>query len=373
MVLIKAFLRKKKTKIYIKIFTIIITILFLLNGINEYVNYEFDKRDHPFSSIIMFAKENHEDILKKEKKVTTYRRALNFSIGVDNEIIYDPSLKINGTSVEYEELDETKILWSALQYKDTILAFSSSSCNTDLNDNEVILFLTEMDYNNEYMDNYRNYDITFRYKNQEITLLIKEILEPITFNYICISNALYNELIKEEQNYIYEIETDSYKTKEKLKERWNNIEDNDFFHIDLQTYDKNIDSSNKNNILEQMVKILTIANIISLIIFFIILLFVTNDFISDEKDNMILLKQLGYTKRQNRVNLLRNMLILDFIIFVLSIIISLLISIIINLVLKIHLEIFHFNYILSILIYFIVVEFIFSIFYIQNIENKQNQ
>ncbi len=370
MILLKSFLRKKKTNIYLKIFTTITIIILLLNSISSYITYEQDKLNHDTTSLVLFAKENHDDMLEKEDKIKSYRNALGFEIGIDNDIIYNPNIIMNGTSVEYEDIiDETKLNWNSLLYNNVILTFSSKSCGTSLNDNETILYLSKENYNENYLNKYLNQKINFKYNNQEISLIIKNILEPKTFNYICISDKLFNNLVKENQKFIYDIETKDYKALENLKKKWANLENNDFFNIETQTFYKTTESNDRINILNKMANILIIANFISLFIYFLILIFVSTDLISDEENNMILLKQIGYNKLQNMFNLLKNVFVLNIISLSLSLIIYKFIIFILNIMFKINLNVLNYKFIFLYLSFVIIVEYIVLIIYTKNIDD----
>ncbi len=361
MISLKGFFRKKKTKIYFKLFSIVTIIIMLLNSIYNYVDYESNKLKQESSSFLMYTKENHDELLRKEKGIKSYRQALSFEIGLDNDIIYDPKTVVDedGNSKYEEEFDETKILWSNLLFGDDILTFKANSCGTNLSDNEVIIYLSERFYNKEYLENYIEHEIIFKYNNQEIPLIIKDILEPKTFNYVCVSDNLYNKLLKTNKNYIYDIETVNYKIQEKLEKKWNNLEDNDFFRITIPFFPKESDTIDRNDLLDNMIMMFKVANVVSTVIFIIMLLAILKDLVSDEESNMLLLKQLGYNKWQNILSLLKNVFVLNMVSLIFSLLFYIIIALGVNLVFKISLSLLNFKLIILYLVIIILIEFIY--------------
>lgn len=364
MILLKGFFRKKKTIIYLRIFSIIITILFLLNGINNYINKELDRVKYESSSLIMFSLNNHEDLLKEESRVVSYNRILPLSKGTDNDLIYTPQLvEYEDGSIGYESIDYSKIDWQRLIYQDDysyILTFSASYCNTTLSYSEVILALEEdNDYRAEYKDNYLNNSISFQHNDKNLNLNIKNIIEPRNFKYICISDNLYKELLKDEDKYIYLINTKDYTTLEELKNEWQDLEENDFYSIENNIFYNDIETSDKKTSLSNLAAMLKIATIISFIIFAIIAIFVTKDLITDEEKDILLLRQIGFNKKQIITSTFKKILLLDIIVLIISLVASLLLSTLLNILLNLSIQILSLKLLLSITIFIILFEFIF--------------
>lgn len=377
MLLLKSFFRHKKTIIYLQVLCIITIILLLLNGINSFINKELDHLKHENSSLIMFSLNNHNQLLEKENEITSYNRILPLTQGRDNNIIYTPKyIELEDGSIAYESIDYSKIEWKRLIYDEEnypyILTFPASYCNVTLNDNEAILALEEdIDYRIEYKKNYLNNNIYLQYQNQELNLKIKKIIEPQTFKYICISNNLYNKLLLNEEKYIYLINTKNYADIEKLENKWQNLEDNDFYSIHSNINYKNSETSDKETSLSNLSNMLKVANFISFIIFIFIVIFVIKDLISDEEKNINLLRQLGYNKIQIMKSIFINMLVLDIIILLVSQIISLLLSLILNILLKTTIQVFSIKIVFGIIIFIIFFEFIFLIKSINNKTRKE--
>ncbi len=367
MILLKAFFRKKKTNIYIKIFCIIFIVLFILNGINNYIDNELNKLKQETTSLIMFAQHNHDDLINKEPKVDTYNRMLSMNQGDNSEIIYMPEIITNtdGSKSYKEEIDYTKLNWQRLIYDTNlypyIFTFNSSYCNSNLNDKEVILALDEeKDYRKEYINDYINNEINIKHNNEEYNLIIKDIITPKTFNYICISNNLYNNLIQKEEKYIYNIKLKDYKDLKEIQNKWQSLEDNDFYNISISNYFSEIDMQERIKTLEKLVKMLKIGNIISTIIFFIITSVTIKDLIEDEKEEILLLKQVGFNNYKNLKIILKKLTIFNIIIFTFSILIFDIIVLIINKAFTFNIELFNLKYFIFTSVFIFIIELFFS-------------
>lgn len=366
MILLNEFLRKKQTKSFIKILTILLCIMFLLFKLDEAVKQYFDNYEYSIRAFLMSDNIPRDDILKKEKGIKEFKRALSFEKGLDNDVIYSPAFIVNGTAVEYaEERDPTRIEWNFLKYEDDILAFPASYCGNKLKENEAILFLSDKSYNQEYAKNYINKEITFKYQGQEVPLVINSIQEPPVYNHICISDSLYNELLQKEKKYMYDIKTVDYKTQEELIEKWNKTIKSDSCKIHHPVRYKDVKSSEKANFLSNIISLLNVTNFISKIIFLIVVIIVIKDLITEEEKDISLLKHIGYTKLQNFTNSLKNMLVLDLIILTISTVLSFLIILAFSIVTKLNFELFNFNFMLILATFIFIIELIYTIMYIK--------
>lgn len=368
MILLKSFFRKKKTKIYINIFSIIITILFLLSSIKLYVNNELNEMKKETTYLIMFAKSPHEEIFSKEKEIASYKRALSLTKGKDNNIIYTPEFieNPNGSISYTEKIDYKKLDWHRLEYDSKeypyILALNAKSCNQKLKENEIILSLEEnIDYRNEYKKNYINNEINLNHKNVEYNLKIKNIIEPQKLKYVCISDNLYNNLLPKEENYIYIINLLNYDKYSEIERKWQQLEDNDFYSISVSKYYNDLNIFNKTNTLDKLTKMLKISTMISIIIFIIITIIVIKDLILEEEKDINLLKQMGYNKVQIILYSIRNLVTLDLIILATSLLFQSIVKIIINYKFNFKLKIFNIPLIIFIFLFYIITETMFLI------------
>lgn len=341
MLLMKSFLKKKKTKIYIIIFTTLFTILFLLNSFEICVNRLYGEEQMKTSTLIMYSKNNHEDVIKNFKGVNDYRRALSFNPGSDSEIIYSPKMKMseNGLLEYAEPIDKTKLIWSDLTMeKNIILAFSSSTCENKVTGNKIDLYLPTRRYDENLIDDYKGKTINISYYGRKISFVFNNIYKMRAIQYVCISDEIYNQLVKEEQNYNFEINIKDYESLDKFTNEYNYLEKNKEYMLHLSTYYENPEDSQQSYILSNMLDIIGTTYFISTIIFFFVTISVIQDLVMSEEKDILLLKQLGFNKYQTLLSSIKNILLLDLITISLAIIINLLLDIIINKIFKLALS-----------------------------------
>ncbi len=332
MIFIKSFFRKSKIKIYLTIFVVLLTALMTIFAFNEYYNRLLDNMIFDHSEIIMISTENHDEELENESGITSYYKALDFQNGADNDIIYMPNGQINGTSATVEENEDSKnkISWQNLYFRDCILALPASLINMDIDDNSVILATNDYDYKSDIISSIIGKKIEFKYNDKSISLVVNDIIMPKKSPYIYISDNLYSKLATEMTSYHYVINTLNYFEYERLSDKWENLEKNNFYRLETSLYLKNQSDSDKSTHFREMVEFLNIISIISSIIFAIIVILIIKDLVNDENKYNLLLKQVGYNKLQNLMINLKSLLLFDLIIFILAFIFSFLILILLN-------------------------------------------
>lgn len=257
-----------------KLKLIICVYISLLIVTNLYYRIANNTLENNTSSLVILGKENHEELFKNTKGIKSYRRSLSFYPGLDNDIIYTPEVIFNpdGSSSLKDEIDDSKLTWSSFSItsEGLIPAYEAKTCNVALEKDEVVLKLLVPTKNQKKFQNYLQKKITFKYKNKLIPLSVKEISEPKAYSYICISNELYKELISQEENYIFEIESKNYRVKEKIKSNWSHLEANDFYGVSSLSSSKTYEQSMKLTKYGKIIDCLQVLNFITAIILGII-------------------------------------------------------------------------------------------------------
>lgn len=361
MLLIKSFLKKKRTKIYIVILTTLFTVLFLLNSFENCVNKLYGEEHMRTSTLLMYSKNDHEDVIKNFKGVKDYRRALSFNPGSDSEIIYSPKMKMseNGLLEYAEPVDKSKLIWSNLvSGRDTniILAFSSNTCENKVTDNKIDLYMATRRYDEDLIDDYKGKTINISYNGREISFVFNNIYKMRAIQYVCISDEIYNELIKEEQNHNFEIFVKDYEAYDKFTDEYNYLEKNKEYSLGGSTYYENPEDSQLSSMLLSMIDIIGTTYFISTIIFFFVTISVIQDLVMSEEKDILLLKQLGFNKNQTLLSSIKNILLLDLITISLSIIINLLLDIIINKIFKLALSFTNIVFFSRVLLFIFLIE-----------------
>jgi len=358
MLLQKAFFRKKNVRIYIVILTVLFSVVLLLNGYKKY--YEKLSKDFMSNHLVLVIKANkdNKDLIENEDKLKSYQRILSFDEEKDNSIILNPPIT-KGKGVEKGE-HSSKLYWDSLEFNGKVLVFHASFIDKILEDNETILVTNDYNTKSEFINDYLNETINFNYHDEKISFKVKEVVEPISIPYICISDNLYNDLLTNEEDYIYYGELKEYSYLEDIQKEWEKEIKNNEIMVESLSYFKD-EELNMNDNYQNIINILKIANIISMIIFYIIIVITIKNLVIDEHKDIILLRQMGYNNKQNIFNILKNLILLDLITTLLDLIIYILIIFIFNLVLGWKLDSFDYQFMLLTIILIIVIEIVFSI------------
>ena len=343
MILLKGFFRKKRTKNTIMIISIILTILILINSFKNYSSNLYNEIQLNSQSFIVFSNKDYNNVINSSKLVKSSYRALTFNPSKDNEIIK--------TSTN----DDYILTWNNLLIHDIILAYSSSYCDNSIPDDEMILGLDEEYYNKEELI---NKEINFKYNDKNLTLKIKDLNQIKGHNYICISDNLYDQLIKEEKNYIYTIEPYNYTDIDRLPSLFSDLNKDNFYGILNIERPMNEENINAIEYLQNIIGVFNVINIIFLIVSFIILIFVIKDFLLGENKEIVLLKQVGFNRFQNITNLFIKVIFLDIAILIMTLILIFFILFLLHFIIKIPFNIINIKGFILILLLIIIVELI---------------
>lgn len=251
----------------ILILSSIIYILLLIT-MNIYIRGKFDTFERDRTTMIISGQEDHDELIKNTKSITSYRRAISFLSGIDNDVIYKIEYEMNSAGEpETKNFDQNRYSWQKLELENSIIpAYRASTCNENLSKSEIILNTEARPLDSINLQKLLNQELTFKYNNDLIPLTVKKINDTNLHAYICISDELYDELIKDEKNHIYEIKMNSYKNYQKYLYKWINLETNDFYSISVPTSYMNLDESFKENRLSKFIDILSILNLVSVVL-----------------------------------------------------------------------------------------------------------
>jgi len=326
MLLIKSFFRNRKNRIYLTIFIVLYVLIILLNEFNDY--YENKKNELEIDSRYTIAIDNN-DISEKLDSLEgiSYTRLVTFT-------------SLNENVVDYYRIEK---------FEDLILAYPDTYCGVSLNDDEIIVYTFAVDMTEGEGKSFIGQSINFYHNDKSLDFTIKDFISDAKHSYVCISSNLYNELLKDEVGYTYDLAAESYEDIERLDAN----EDADFKYMVGNNLIINNDLLKS---VTNMLNILSVINILSIVVFIIASIFITHDLVCDLIPEYNLLKQMGFSNKQNIFNSLRNLIIFDVLILLIALFISIIIKFIFNKLFSYSLSYLNIKLVLLIVIFHVIVE-----------------
>lgn len=322
--ILKSFYRKKSTKLYYILLSIIFIIVLSLYLI---MNYLYDIRQKEYYKISLFYREctfDCYDDLSDDSRFVNIKRTLPF------EFIDGP---IHKTSVGVNEIGRR------------VLAYRNES--NELEDDELILYLNSTDYENEEhnFDNILKSYFNLRYNGKDYKFKVNKIYKAERASVI-VSSSLFDNLVKYMNKFSV---TGNFYDDFVAKEFDDTYESSsDDMMVSLDCGDARYDDIVKNyNIVHAIV-------LISIIIFIIISFIVIKNIISDLKENIFLEVRLGYSNFQVKLNIFKRLCTLHLLIFVTSAFIMSIIFVIARMYIKLT---FHLKYLSDALLLLFVIIF----------------
>ncbi len=341
---IKSFFRKKTTKAYIVILSVLLSLIFILsNFINYFQNVENNIiADH--SILIVSSNTDYYDFLIKKSSVTKIEKALVFTPDKSYDLIVDGSYIIqdsNGNIIDSfasEHNGENKITWNELLISDfdnNILVRSQDQRNMNLKNNEISIILRVPFYEDgkEYYNfqQYKNKKIGFKFLDKSIEFLISDFYPSKWTEWpeIVISNDKFNQLSQNSNLYTYTINFNSYDEAISIKNELSSIDNNlnSKFIIDTFYYHgEGMKLSNISDVLTALKLTIWLISIIFLVVYIIII----KNSIFDLKKNIKITRYVGYNKIQVKSRIILLLLLLFILTFVVSLFLNIIFSFLVN-------------------------------------------
>lgn len=305
----KSIFRNKNTKIYIILFSLIFTFLFIISIL--YLNIKNKSTEYYIKASLAYCYENDYQLNKinKSKLITNIKK------GKFSNITFK------------EDLDN--IFNGPFTSGKTLIVL-----NNKLKDNETIIHY----YKNYFKNNNNNYlkelnNINFN----EIKLKVKGVEEDKNIFYLEVSNYIFNKFDNKNNIYLFNLKKDD----EYVKKKHNLI------HILTNQ------TSNDINIINKFNKYTTVLLIsIYLIIFIGIIVYIINinNLLYDLNHFIYLYRIIGYSKKNIKNIIYKNVTIINCFCILISLIVSLILLNIINIYYKIDLSLFNYPYIILLMI-----------------------
>lgn len=291
--IIKSFLRKKDTKIYFVIITIIILVISILLSFIKYYEKIVDDIYKERSTLIIKSDNDSLPFLKKYSYLDNFKRVV-FVKGNKK----DSNVTNNGLTITENNNRLEKIFSYGKNQNEAIVKSDET-----LNDNQVVIGIPDVEYNN-----YSDKEISLIYENKTYTFTIKDIYKS-KLSEIKVSSNVFNKLLSNTNYYLYTSDINSYNKSRGLINDLNSNKNLTNVDVKIDSYFFGFESNTlyKYNDLSNVLKVITYIIIFIFIIFTIV---VNNNQINDLKKNLNLEYKLGYNKLQVKLNLFKRLFLL---------------------------------------------------------------
>lgn len=375
MINIISFYRKKTTKIYLIILTILMLSVIILHS---FINYYSNIGDNLFSkrSILIVQSENdhYQDIIKY-KEIKNIKKILTFSPNKSYDTIVDAGYSVTdsqGNIIDsyLPDIKETQVTWQPLNisnFENNLLVGPDSNQQIKLTDKEMALGVPESYLNESNMDfkSLIGKKIGFYYNEKPIEFTISYVYET-EWPEITISEKLYKNLNKENNFYTYRAIITSLEKSSQIKKELLKLENSDNIKVIIESTFYNEEGQIIENIYS-ILSTLTLLNYLVISIFLIIFLIVLKNIVNDLQENIIFKRKIGFTKKEIKKQIVLNLIILHISTFILGILISYIFIFLINYIWNLNLRII--NYEILSFLFFIVISMDFLIVIFKKIKS----
>lgn len=364
MILIKGFFRKLSTKVYLLIFSILLTVIITIMSFINYYTEILDQMYRENSFMVVITKTDYYNKLSSYKSIISIEEALLFEPNKNYKAIVNEDYVIikDGVVVDSKENGgATRMNWEDFMIGEGtsgnfIVVFPSNRNGIELKDDEVALSLDPFTYHKkDIAQGIVGEKIGFYYKSKNYEYTINGFY-PTEIPGMLVSNRVFQTMNENKDLYAYLVKFNSKKSStsvaQKLKQSDKNIE-----VLNRQRYYAENDGMSSARLID-LIDILGFVSNTIILIFVTIFIVAIKNIIKDSKENMALEKMLGYNHHQIKYCLFSKLIILSGISLIVSTLLSVIINIIINYYYQTELMIF--NIMLLSTLYIIVV--IISIF-----------
>ena len=349
MILIKGFFRKKTTKVYLLLFSVLfVSIIILFSYINYFVSMANDIfKDH--SQILIISKTEKLDELNKSKNLNL-EKAIALIPNYDYKVL-GRSCKVifNQNRVKVDEYitdDCSGLKWEYFYMhpsSEFIMLFPASRRNLDLEKNQIAIGM-QSDILKIYDDSgdlekIKDQKIGFYNNKKNIEFKVSKFYSS-EFKEMVISDTDFEELYKNSDLYAYKGILKDYRTDSSVESELREQEDIELVSVGQAYSDYSKMQSLEN--FKDLVSSLTLVSYLMVFIFIIVFITVIRNTILDEYKNIRTERLLGYNKNQARKYLLLKLFALNILTFIIGTTASILIIILLNYS-KVNLNIFNYS------------------------------
>ncbi len=342
MILLKCFLRKKTTKIYLVIFSILLLSIITLSSFINYYSSVINKIYERTAYITIECKTDCYKEIKKYKSVVNIQPILLLKPNYEDNVLGRAGYQIMdqyGNILDSRDSEENlRINWDDFIFhytKEYIMVISNDERNLNLDKNDIALGLPKTMSSYDYFykpleeikEDLIGDNISLYLDEQKHIFKIGTTYDTY-FPEMTISSDKFNKLIKKSNTYV---------RMERRLEKLDNI---------IDVYRNQMYNEGDNEIDNRLGELIDILRIVSyLVIFAFSFAFITiiKNILSDESKDTKIYRLLGYSKNKIRILLCLKVISLNIVTLLITIILSLTINSIFNQYLNINLKLFNLN------------------------------
>ncbi|MDD2409197.1 MAG: hypothetical protein PHD03_00530 [Bacilli bacterium] len=360
MLALKGFFRKKSTKVYCAILSILLITIIILFSFTKYCLNEINKEIYNKSVYLVISKNDYYDILKEFKALSYVSRVLSLTPNSECEPLKDNSYEGYDLSTNIYGIIKNNFTWNDFKYinYDNIIIYPNSMRDeVKLKDNQIAISIApnlKNDYKN-FMDKLVGKKISFLDNDNKIEFIVSEFYYT-NFSEMTISDKMFNEL-KNNDLYIYDVKIQDHNDIYPIESKLRNIND---VNTIFTTIGSDFDSINKYS---NMVDTLNKFAYSILVVLFIILLIVIKNILYDEKKTIKISRLLGYNINQIKKNLLVNLIMLTLIVIIISTLFTIGLNILLNTIYNINLIVLDIDILFRLYLVVMFTMLLFSFFY----------
>ena len=312
MLLLKEFFRKKTTKIYFFLFTILflgIIIFFSFAGYYEKLYNDSIKKN---SAFIMLSEKDHYEELSESTVLFDIKRGLVFKPDYDYTLLGLQGVDVQKDGQVILKKDpipgESEFFWEDFtEFDENIVIFKASDYNLSLNSGEVALGAKES-LSNKNFSELLNKKLGFKSGEFKIEFTITDFYEsPLSF--MLIADEDFIKLVKYSSLYFYKASVKDLNKAEKLESKLRNLEKNNNYKASLCIWESTGDTQNVMELNSIVDTLKSVSYLIALLFIMVFYLLIKN-IIKDETSSNMLKRMIGFTKWQSLKILFMQLLLL---------------------------------------------------------------
>lgn len=299
MLLLKEFFRKKTTKIYFVILTIIflgITVFFC------FANYYSRLYDHAIkknSAFVMLSEKDHYAELNKSNILFDIQRGLIFEPDYSYTILGRQGMEVKKDGITISKKDpiygETDFFWEDFAEFNKIVVFKASNYDLNLNSGEIALgYLPNSRFTDEKLAELIDKKLGFNIGNLKKEFVITDFYKSPLLS-MAISDEDFTNLVNYSSLYFYKASVKDLKKAEKLEISLKNLEKNNNYSVHLYVWNDGVEGD-KIIELAKIVEILKNVSYLISILFVIVFYFIVKNIVKDELKNSMLKRMIGFTR-----------------------------------------------------------------------------